>query len=87
MDDGLPHPIDFFGALVLRLFEVYTFWDFDPALGSLWVLDVIKKLLLVPYVVLFAFGGLLLFLGEKILKPGPRLLLSCLFQLILLVLY
>ena len=67
MEYGLPHSIDIFGALVLRLLEVYAFGHFGPALGRLIVLDVMLELLLLPDVVLLALDSLLLFFMEKVL--------------------
>jgi hypothetical protein len=86
MNDGLSHSIDFFGAFVVGLFEVYAFGHFGPALGGLGVFNVMDQLLFMLQIFLFAVLGLLLFFAEEFLQPFPALIFALLFQTVFLVL-
>ena len=76
MNNGLSHSIDFFGAFVVGLFEVYAFGDFGPALGGLGVFNVMDQLLFMLQIFLFAMLGLLLFFAEEFSKRGSVTILA-----------
>lgn len=85
-ENGLPHPVDVLGALVLSLFEVDVLEHFLPACMRGELLGPIDEFPLILHIQLLPVLEFLLLLGEESLQLFPSRGFPRLLILILLVL-